>query len=118
MKHRKRTIWAVAFGIAACTAVTHADKPQGHGTLKPAAPVVQLPPDAGHVVVATPLGGPAVTLPYRGGIEVAGTSAGTAVAIAAVPATPPPKVATAAGGDTPPAPRSSEAGPLVNLAPK
>jgi len=95
--------------------------------------VVQLPQDAKRVVVATPLGGPTVTLPVRGGVDVAGTPTPTAVAMAT---TSPPRVAaprvempvvttapTAApkvalpAGDIPPT-RTVEAGPVVYLPPQ
>ena len=143
MKLRKSTIWAVALGMTACTAVSYADKlprhsrghghghGHGHGATKPAAPVVQLPQDAQHVVVATPLGGPSVTLPVRGGVDVATTPAAAPVAMAA---TSTPRIAPAAAPATPavaappasapkvalppgdvPRPRTAEAGPVIYL---
>lgn len=61
------------------------------------APVVQLPQDAQRVTVATPLGGPTVTLPVREGIAL------TAPKVTVPALVNPPRVHTA------------EAGPVVYL---
>ena len=134
MKLRKRTIWAVALGMSACIAVAHADKPprhrHSHGATKPAAPIVQLPQDAERVAVVTPLGGPTVTLPVRGGVDVATTAPAAPVAMATTSAprvsspriempvvttapTVAPKVALPPGDIS--RVRTTEAGPVVYL---
>ena len=122
MKLRKRTILAVAFGIAACTAVAHADQPRRHGAVKATAPVVVLPADAPRIIVPTPLGGPSVAVPVRSGIDVAaGAPSATSVAMTApqVPMAAPapaPKVVMPVGSDTP-AVHTREPGPVVNVSP-
>ncbi|MFI4978775.1 MAG: hypothetical protein ACHQIO_00330 [Nevskiales bacterium] len=117
MKLRKRIVLATAFGIAACTAVAHADQPRRHGTVKATAPVVVLPADAPRIIVPTPLGGPSVAVPVRSGIDVAaGAPSATPVAMATpqVPRTAPaPKVVMPVGSDTPQV-RTREAGPVVS----
>lgn len=105
MKLRNRTIWAVALGASACITMAQADPRPGQS-----APVVQLPQDAQRVVIPTPLGGPTVTLPVRGGIVPAAD--GTAES-AYVPA-PRPKVLLPPMTDTRPL-RTAEAGPVVYL---
>ena len=120
MKLRKRTIWAVALGMTACTSLTYADQPPQHSNRhshrhaapKPVAPVVQLPQDAQRVVVATPLGGPSVTLPVRGGVDVAATPAAAPVAMAATSA---PRVAPAAAATKPAMATPPSVAPMVTL---
>ncbi len=137
MTLRKRTNWAVALGMSACTALAYADKlpghGHGHGATKPVAPVVQLPQDAERVAVKTPLGGPTVSLPVRGGVDVATAPAAAPVAMATTSAprvsaprvempvvttapTVAPKVALPPG-DTPRV-RTTEAGPVGYLPPQ
>jgi hypothetical protein len=122
MKLRKRTILAAAFGIAASTAVAHADQPRRHGAVKAPAPVVVLPGDVKRVIVPTPLGGPSVAVPVRSGIDVAaGAPSAAPVAMAApqlpraAPA-PVPKVVMPVGSNLPPV-RTREAGPAVSVSP-
>lgn len=125
MKLRKRTIWAMALGIAACTAVANADQPPKAAAVKPAAPVVQLPSDAKRIVIPTPLGGPTVALPVREGVDVAATPPSTPVAMSTAPApamVPAPQPAPAAAPKvTLPVDsdvsrvRTREAGPVVPL---
>jgi hypothetical protein len=109
MKLSKRTIWAVAVGIAACTGAAQAAGPVA--APKPAAPVVQLPPGDQSVAIPTAMGGPTVSLPYRGGIDVAGSSPPVAVAAAQAPI-----VAMPESSGTAPA-RTPEPGPVVELPP-
>jgi len=110
MKLRNRTIWAAALCTAASIAMARADQPA-----RPGAPAVQLPQDSERIQVSTPLGGPAVTLPARGGIPT-GSAPATAVATAAPAprvtlATP--KVALPSGTDAWVVP-GPENGPVVS----
>ena len=63
MKLSIRAVCALALGAAVIGSAVQADQPPGKE-----APVVQLPQDAQRIVVATPMGGPTVTLPVREGI--------------------------------------------------
>jgi hypothetical protein len=117
MKLRNRVIWALALCTTASIAMARADQP-----VKPHAPVVQMPQDGERIQVSTPLGGPAVTLPARGGIPTgSGSAPATTVASAAPMATvapaprvnlPAPKVALPSGTDAWVVP-GPENGPVV-----
>jgi len=81
MKLRNRMIWALALCTTASIAMARADQP-----VKPHAPVVQMPQDGERIQVSTPLGGPAITMPARGGIPTISAPATKVATIA--PATP------------------------------